>query len=165
MNPSSLGSCGLSQSTPARAIQAGLAAPDDVELCQPFGWHSPWGRYAMLAFGWYPLRRERDREISLRRSVGLAQRGNAIRIFLQGTHARPSEERANDSRVRFRPGVAHLAAALTCPVIPFGVAGTECLMPAFLEEFHDRVIAGVPVTFKRGPLAIAFGEPLVVGPR
>ena len=118
----------------------------------------------MLAFGLYPLRRERDRDLSLRRLVRLAQRGNAILIFPQGTHARPSEERANDSRVRFRPGVAHLAAALTCPVIPFGVAGTECLMPAFLDEFHGRVIAGVPVTFKRGPLAIAFGEPLVVGP-
>jgi long-chain acyl-CoA synthetase len=145
--------------TPARRfarrllVAAGAGGP---------GWHSPWGRYAMLAFGLYPLRRERDRDLILRRLVRLAQRGNAILIFPQGTHARPSEEHANDSRVRFRPGVAHLAAALNCPVIPFGVAGTECLMPAFLEEFHGRVIAGVPVTFKRGPLAIAFGEPLVV---
>jgi 1-acyl-sn-glycerol-3-phosphate acyltransferase len=57
--------------------------------------------------------------------VRLAQRGNAILIFPQGTHTRPSEERENDSRVHFRPGVAHLAAALTCPLIPFGVAGTE----------------------------------------
>ncbi|HEX8966346.1 MAG TPA: hypothetical protein VF937_00600, partial [Chloroflexota bacterium] len=71
--------------------------------------------------------------------------------------------RANDARVRFRPGVAHIATALNCPVVPFGVAGTERLMPAFLEEFHGRVIAGVPVTFTRGPLAIAFGAPLSIG--
>jgi long-chain acyl-CoA synthetase len=145
--------------TPARRfagrllVAAGAGGP---------GWRSLWGRYGMLAFGLYPLRRERDRELSLRRLVRLAQRGNAILIFPQGTHARPSEERENDSRVHFRPGVAHLAAALSCPVIPFGVAGTERLMPAFLEDFHGRVIAGVPVSFKRGPLAIAFGDPLVV---
>jgi 1-acyl-sn-glycerol-3-phosphate acyltransferase len=60
--------------------------------------------------------------------------------------------------------VAHLAAALECPVVPFGLAGTERLMPAFLEEFHGRVIAGVPVAFTRGPLAIAFGPPLEVRP-
>jgi hypothetical protein len=37
------------------------------------------------------------------------------------------------------------------------------MMPPFLEEFRGPVIAGVPVAFKRGPLAIAFGPPLVVG--
>jgi hypothetical protein len=36
-------------------------------------------------------------------------------------------------------------------------------MPAFLKDFHGSVIAGVPVAFKRGPLAIAFGAPLVLG--
>jgi hypothetical protein len=37
-------------------------------------------------------------------------------------------------------------------------------MPTSIEGFHGRVIVGVPVTFRRGPLAIAFGSPLVVGP-
>jgi long-chain acyl-CoA synthetase len=123
-------------------------------------WHSLWSRYAVVAFGLYPLKREHDTEHNLRRLVRLAQFGNAILIFPQGTHARPSQERANDPGVRFRPGVAHIAAALRCPVVPFGVAGTERLMPPFLEEFHGPVIAGVPVAFKRGPLAIAFGPPL-----
>jgi 1-acyl-sn-glycerol-3-phosphate acyltransferase len=126
-------------------------------------WHSLWSRYAVLAFGLYPLKRERDTERNLRRLVRLAQSGNGILIFPQGTHARPSEERGNEPRVRFRPGVAHLAAALRCPVVPFGLAGTERLMPAFLEEFHGPVVAGVPVAFRRGPLAIAFGPPLVAG--
>jgi long-chain acyl-CoA synthetase len=126
-------------------------------------WHSLWSRYAVVAFGLYPLKRERDTEHNLRRLVRLAQFGNPILIFPQGTHARPSQERAYDPCVRFRPGVAHIAAALRCPVVPFGVAGTERLMPPFLEEFHCPVIAGVPVAFKRGPLAIAFGPPLVPG--
>jgi 1-acyl-sn-glycerol-3-phosphate acyltransferase len=128
------------------------------------GWRSRWGQYAILAFGLYPLEREHERDASLRRLVRFAQKGNTILIFPQGTHARPGQERAKDSSVRFRPGVAHLAAALHCPVVPFGVAGTEQLMPAYLEEFHGRVIAGVPVAFTRGPLAIAFGPPLQPGP-
>jgi 1-acyl-sn-glycerol-3-phosphate acyltransferase len=127
-------------------------------------WRSLWSRYAVLAFGLYPLQRERDRERSLRRLVHLAQAGNDVLIFPQGTHARPCEEHADAARVRFRPGVAHIAAALQCPVVPFGLAGTEAMMPPFLEDFHGRVIAGVPVRFRRGPLAIAFGCPLVFGP-
>jgi long-chain acyl-CoA synthetase len=127
-------------------------------------WHSLWSRYAVLAFGLYPLQREHDRERSLRRLVGLAQAGNDVLIFPQGTHARPCEEHADDARVRFRPGVAHMAAALQCPVVPFGLAGTDAMMPPFLDDFHGRLIAGVPVTFRRGPLAIAFGSPLVIGP-
>jgi 1-acyl-sn-glycerol-3-phosphate acyltransferase/acyl carrier protein len=127
-------------------------------------WRSLWSRYAVLAFGLYPLQRERDRERSLRRLVHLAQAGNDVLIFPQGTHARPCEEHADDARVRFRPGVAHIAAALQCPVVPFGLAGTDLMMPPFLDDFHGHVIAGVPVAFRRGPLAIAFGPRLVVGP-
>jgi 1-acyl-sn-glycerol-3-phosphate acyltransferase len=127
-------------------------------------WRSLWSRYAVLAFGLYPLQREHDRESSLRTLVRLAQAGNDLLIFPQGTHARPGEERAGDTRVHFRAGVAHIAAALRCPVVPFRVAGTERMMPPFPEEFRGPVIAGVPVAFKRGPLAIAFGQPLVLGP-
>jgi 1-acyl-sn-glycerol-3-phosphate acyltransferase len=124
-------------------------------------WRSVWTRYAVLAFGLYPLQRERDRERSLRRLVRLTQQGNDLLIFPQGTHARPWEERAGDTRVHFRPGIAHIADALQCPVVPFGLAGTERMMPGFLEDFHGPVIAGVPLRLRRGPLAIAFGPPLV----
>jgi 1-acyl-sn-glycerol-3-phosphate acyltransferase len=146
--------------TPARRFGGCLLI---AAAAEGTAWHSLWSRYAVLAFGLYPLKRERDTEHNLRRLVRLAQSRNAILIFPQGTHARPSEERANDPRVRFRPGVTHIAAALSCPVVPFGVAGTERLMPAFLDEFHGPVVAGIPVAFKRGPLAIAFGAPLFVG--
>jgi long-chain acyl-CoA synthetase len=147
---------GLSHS-PARRLVGRLVV---ATAAGGVGWHNPWGRYATLALGLYPLEREHEREASLRGLVRLAEYGNTILIFPQGTHARPEQERAHESEVRFRSGVAHIAAALDCPVVPFGLAGTERLMPAFLEGFHGRVIAGVPVALKRGPLAIAFGPPL-----
>ncbi|MBV9356517.1 MAG: AMP-binding protein [Chloroflexi bacterium] len=128
------------------------------------GWDSPWARYAVLAFGLYPLQQERAQDESLRALVRLAEAGNAVLIFPQGTHARPSQERAGDPAVRFRPGVAHLASSLDAVVVPFGLAGTEALMPPFLEQYQGPVIAGVPVSFTRTTLAIAFGTPLAVEP-
>lgn len=44
------------------------------------------------------------------------------------------------------------------------VAGTERLIPPRKEEFKGRVIAGIPVSITRGPLAIAFGAPLTLLP-
>ena len=128
------------------------------------GWSSPWARYGVLAFGLYPLEQTRERDASLRRLVRLGEAGNAVLIFPQGTHSRLEQEHADDPAVRFRPGVAHLAAALDAAVVPFGLAGTEQVMPAFLEEFKGLVIAGVPVSLRRRPLAIAFGQPLTLQP-
>ena len=128
------------------------------------GWSSPLARYAVLAFGLYPLEQTRERDASLRALVRLGEAGNAVLIFPQGTHSRLEQEHADDPAVRFRPGVAHLAAALDAAVVPFGLAGTEQVMPAFLEEFKGPVIAGVPVSLRRRPLAIAFGQPLTLEP-
>ena len=128
------------------------------------GWRSPLARYAVLAFGLYPLEQTRERDASLRGLVRLAEAGNAVLIFPQGTHSRLEQEHADDPTVRFRPGVAHLAAALDAAVVPFGLAGTERVMPPFLEEYRGSVIAGVPVSLKRRPLAIAFGQPLTLEP-
>ena len=122
------------------------------------------GKYAVVAFGLYPLRRGAEAEASLRGLARLAGAGTAVLIFPQGTHARPEQERAGDLAIRFRPGVSFLAQALDAAVVPFGLAGTERVMPPYLEEFTGRVIAGVPVKFTRGPLAIAFGPPLTRAP-
>ncbi len=118
------------------------------------------GKYAILAFGLYPLRRDGEGRDGLQELAQLAELGNALLIFPQGMHVRPEQERAGDRAVRFRQGVVHLATALDAPVVPFGVAGTEVVMPAFLDDFKGKVIAGIPVVYKRGPLAIAFGAPL-----
>jgi long-chain acyl-CoA synthetase len=151
---------GLSR-TPARGLERRLviAAGAGGE-----GWRSPLARYGVVAFGLYPLQQVQDRDASLRGLVRIAQTGNAVLIFPQGTHARPEQERAGDPEVRFRPGVAHLAMALGASVVPFGLAGTERVMPPYLDEFHGLVVAGIPVSIKRRPLAIAFGPPLTLEP-
>jgi 1-acyl-sn-glycerol-3-phosphate acyltransferase len=66
--------------------------------------------------------------------------------------------------VRFKPGVAHLASALDAVVVPFGLAGTEKVMPPAPDPSTGMAIAGVPISIKRGPLAIAFSPPLGLDP-
>jgi hypothetical protein len=44
-------------------------------------------------------------------------------------------------------------------VVPFGLAGSEEAMPPFVGDFKGLVIAGVPVSLKRTPLALVFGPP------
>jgi long-chain acyl-CoA synthetase len=120
--------------------------------------------YARLAFGIYPLEQHRERDTSMRGLIRLANADNAVLIFPQGMHAKPELERTDNSSVDFKPGVAHLAEALQAAVVPFGLAGTEQVMPAYLNDFHGPVIAGVPVSLRRGAMAIAFGAPLRIQP-
>ena len=127
-----------------------------------FSSYKPHHWYGILAFGLYPLRQFGERGTSLRGVVRLAKAGNAVLIFPQGVHAEPERERTGDPAVRSRPGVAHLTAALDAAVVPFGLAGTEVMIPARLEGFQGRVIGGVPAAITRGPLAIAFGAPLTL---
>jgi long-chain acyl-CoA synthetase len=123
---------------------------------------APW--YMILAFGLYPLSQSRYQEASLRRLVQIARAGNAILIFPQGTHARPEDERSGDPAARFRTGAAHLAGALAAPVVPFGIAGTERILPATLDDYAGIVVGGVPFSYQKGPLVIAFGESVRRGP-
>jgi len=120
------------------------------------------GKLGTLALGLYPLHQYGEREASLRRLAQLADAGSVVLIFPQGTHARPEQERANDPAVQFRPGIGYLAAALQAVVVPFGLAGTEQLIPPFVEQFKGRVVAGIPLSLSRGPLSIAFGAPLTL---
>jgi 1-acyl-sn-glycerol-3-phosphate acyltransferase len=90
--------------------------------------------------------------------------GSSILIFPQGTHTSREAELADDPSIRFRTGVAHLAEALESPVVPFGLAGPERMMPPVADAFHGVKIGGVPVSIRPGPLAIAFGAPLRLEP-
>ena len=142
--------------TPARRFARRLVI---AAMAEGAGWRSPLARYVAAAFGIYPLDRLANREASLRRLADLARGGNAVLIFPQGTHAHPADERGDPPASRFKTGVAYVAEALDAPVVPFGLAGTEEAMPAFLDDFHGLVIGGVPVSLKRRSLAIAFGPP------
>lgn len=129
------------------------------------GFEDPfYAAYGILALGLYPLQRGEARERSLRGLARLAAAGNPVLIFPQGTHAKPEQERAGDPAVRFRPGVTYLARALDAVVVPFGLAGTEALIPPDARAFTGRKVAGIPVSLHRGPLAVAFGSPLAPEP-
>ncbi|MBA2446875.1 MAG: AMP-binding protein, partial [Chloroflexi bacterium] len=147
---------GLAQ-TPARRLVRRLVI---AVYAGGFAAAGRFAHYGVLAFGLYPLRQYGDRDASLRGLAHLASKGNAVLIFPQGMHVDPKQERTGDPEARFRPGVAHLAVALQAAVVPFGVAGTERVMPHSIEGFQGLVIAGIPVSIRRGPMAIAFGPPL-----
>jgi 1-acyl-sn-glycerol-3-phosphate acyltransferase len=122
-----------------------------------------WTIIGKLALGLYPLRQRSDRDASLRELVRLAQAAqSSILIFPQGVHTSPAREIARDPAARFHLGVAYVAAALHAPVVPFGVAGTEKVLPPAPADAKVRRIAGIPADLHRGPLAIAFGAPLVM---
>ncbi|HEX8967227.1 MAG TPA: AMP-binding protein [Chloroflexota bacterium] len=142
--------------TPARRFSRRLVVAVNADGA---GWRSPLARYVAAVFGLYPLDRIAHRGASLRRLAMLARGGNAVLIFPQGIHARPADERGNPPAVRFKTGVAHVADALGAPVVPFGVAGTEVVVPAFRDGFQGLVIGGVPIALRRAVLAIAFGPP------
>jgi long-chain acyl-CoA synthetase len=150
--------------TPRRlvtAIAAGGFNSGGPQLGGGLGLYPWWG---ILALGLYPLRQDADTEASLRGLARVAAAGNDILIFPQGIHVPPADERAENPAARFRPGVAHLASDLGVPVVPIGVAGTEKVMPYKPSEFRGRLVAGVPVSITRGPLAIAFGPALSFEP-
>ncbi|MCC7369716.1 MAG: AMP-binding protein [Chloroflexi bacterium] len=120
--------------------------------------------YAILALGLYPLRQYGEQDVSLRVLARLVQGGNPLLIFPQGRHTPPSEERAGLASAVFKPGVGHLAAALDAAVLPFGLAGTEGVMP---EDEHLKpwfMVGDTPILIRKGPLAIAFGAPLRLEP-
>jgi 1-acyl-sn-glycerol-3-phosphate acyltransferase len=122
--------------------------------------------YVRLAYGVYSLQRRADRDASLRELVRLAREFRApVLIYPQGTYSDPTREELDDPSVRFRPGVAHLAAAMETAVVPFGLAGPErILSPLVGRTSGPRVVGLIPVWPDRGPLAIAFGVPLRIEP-
>jgi long-chain acyl-CoA synthetase len=119
------------------------------------------GKLVTLGFGLFPLRQYGGQEESLRRLAQIADAGNAILIFPQGHHTDPAEERSGARNAAFKPGIAHLAVDLQLPVVPFGLAGTErVIAPRPPESFSGLVITGIPVSYQRRPVAIAFGPSL-----
>ncbi|MCC6178124.1 MAG: AMP-binding protein [Chloroflexi bacterium] len=116
--------------------------------------------YGMLAWGLYPLRQYGEQDVSLRGLARLAEQGNPVVIFPQGRHTHPEDEVADRPDARFKPGVGHLAIALDAVIVPFGLAGTEQVMPIVDERYDGPKLAGIPVKLAKGPLAIAFGPPL-----
>jgi len=102
-------------------------------------------RWFFRAVGQIPMRREGGdaAKRSLGEALEVLERGGCIGIYPEGT--RPPDERLH----RGRTGVARLALAAGCPVVPVGIKGTRAVQP---------VGARLMRPFKT--VEIAFGEPL-----
>ncbi|HLQ33600.1 MAG TPA: AMP-binding protein [Chloroflexota bacterium] len=143
--------------TPARHFARSLVIAMAGDMLANAGWL---GKYGIAAFGLFPLARSGNREENLRLLLRIARHGNAVVIFPQGKHVNPEDEKLELQTASFRLGTAVLAEALSATVVPFGVAGTERVIPPRHEQWHGRMIAGIPVSLSPTPLAIAFGQPL-----
>ncbi len=146
-------------SAPAATRRLAIATSSGGRVLHPAAY---W--WAVLAFGLYPINQRGERSASLRGLARVAATGNAVLIFPQGSHIKPEQERAGAPEAGFHPGVARLAESLGATVVPFGLAGTDVMMPPDPATFHGKVFAGVPVSIKRGPLAIVFGKPMALEP-
>lgn len=95
--------------------------------------------------GMLPVRRGTGDREALRRCLEALAAGAALVVYPEGGRAR-------DGRVyRPRSGVARLAAASGCPVVPVGIVGTAALWPA---DARPRISGG--------PVTVAFGPPLFI---
>ena len=88
--------------------------------------------------GAFPIRRGTGDAGALERAVELAQAGEVIAIFPEGTR----RNKGNKGRkARPRSGAARVALAADVPLVPAAIGGTERLM-------------------KLGPLSVAYGPPV-----
>lgn len=97
----------------------------------------------LRALGMLPVTRGAADRGALDRCLGVLGDGGALVVFPEGGRSR-------DGRVyRPRSGVARLATAAGCPVVPAGVTGTVAVWPP-----------GAPPRMRRGAVHVAFGAPL-----
>jgi 1-acyl-sn-glycerol-3-phosphate acyltransferase len=108
---------------------------------------------ALRHFGMVPITRGTADAEALHRCLEVLEAGGALAVFPEGGRSR-------DGHVhRLRSGVARLACAVRCPVVPAGITGTARLWPA---DERPRLRSGhVMVTFGRAlppPAATAPGR-------
>ena len=108
-------------------------------------WKTAW---FFRSVGMIPLKRgvRHKADAALQAGVECLQAGGVLGVYPEGT-------RSPDGRLyRGRTGVARLALAAGCPVVPIGLIGSREVMPkeAKLPKFRGRVTAriGAPMTFE-----------------
>ena len=107
--------------------------------------HSWKTRWFFRAIGQIPMNREGGdaAKRSLGEALALLQAGGCLGIYPEGT--RPPDERLH----RGRTGVARLAIAANCPIVPIGIKGTREVQPIGARMLRP---------FKT--VELSFGEPL-----
>ncbi|MFZ0343218.1 MAG: lysophospholipid acyltransferase family protein [Gaiellaceae bacterium] len=96
-------------------------------------------RYVLNAAGAFPVHRERADVEAVQTAVRLAQDGNVVVMFPEGTRRKKGLVKKHQARAR--SGAARIALDAGVPLVPAAVAGT------------DRLLA-------LGPLKVAYGAPV-----
>jgi 1-acyl-sn-glycerol-3-phosphate acyltransferase len=88
--------------------------------------------------GAFPIRRGMGDEDAMKRAIDLAQAGEVVAIFPEGTRRNKGSKKR---KARPRSGAARVALAAGVPLVPAAIGGTESLL-------------------KLGPLRVAYGPPI-----
>jgi 1-acyl-sn-glycerol-3-phosphate acyltransferase len=88
--------------------------------------------------GAFPIRRGIGDEDAMKRAIELAQAGEVVAIFPEGTRRNKGSKKR---KARPRSGAARVALAAGVPLVPAAIGGTESLL-------------------KLGPLRVAYGPPI-----
>ena len=101
-------------------------------------------KWILKPAGAFPVRRGMGDEEAIRKAIELAQAGEVVVIFPEGTRRNKGKlKKAMNKKLRARPrtGAARVALQADVPLVPAAIGGTESLM-------------------KLGPLRVAYGEPI-----
>ena len=96
----------------------------------------------LKAAGAFPVHRERADVEAVQTAVRLAQEGNVVVMFPEGTRRKKGLVKKHQARAR--SGAARIALDAGVPLVPAAIAGTDRLLTL-------------------GPLKVAFGAPIDVG--
>jgi 1-acyl-sn-glycerol-3-phosphate acyltransferase len=97
--------------------------------------------YVLNAAGAFPVHRERADVEAVQTAVRLAQEGNVVVMFPEGTRRKKGLVKKHQARAR--SGAARIALEAGVPLVPAALAGTDRLLTL-------------------GPLRVAFGAPIDV---
>lgn len=131
-----------------------LAKAEYWRGCGLRGWFT---RNLFSTLGALPVERgsSRSAQDSLDAALGLLNRGGAFGIYPEGTRSRTG------SLARGKTGVAWLAMAADCPIVPVAVHGTDKIQPVgsrMLRPAKVRVSFGAPLVFPAESLPRSSGR-------
>ena len=95
----------------------------------------------ITAGGGFRVRRGEQDEDAIATAIELARDGHAVVMFPEGTRRQKGIRKKHQAR--WRTGAARIALEAGVPLVPAGIAGTECLA-------------------RLGPLRVAYGRPIDV---
>jgi len=102
--------------------------------------------------GSFPVERGAHDEWALRHAQMVLEHGQVLGIFPEGTRSRGSGLRSA------RTGAARLAIAMSCPVVPLAVEGTQCIFHDFPKRTLVGITVGQPIFPLHGETALALTD-------